>query len=243
MDDAALAALKPADLRAFLTVRRAEGLGNASAARELSAVRAFLAFAAAESGREAALPRLKGPKKPRSVPRPVSPDEAVSLAEQAADGASEPWIAARDLAVLLLLYGSGLRVAEALGLTGAALPLGEALIVTGKRNKTRVVPLLPTVRRGDRGVSRALPLARGEGRALVPRRARRPAARRDRPARGDEGAARARPVGADDAARACATASPPICSAAAPICARSRSCSAMPASPRPRSTPRSTPRI
>jgi integrase/recombinase XerC len=144
--DASLAALKPADLRAFLTVRRAEGLGNASAARELSAVRAFLAFAAAESGREASLPRLKGPKKPRSVPRPVSPDEAISLAEEAADGAREPWIAARDLAVLLLLYGSGLRVAEALGLTGAALPLGEAIAVTGKRNKTRIVPLLPTVR-------------------------------------------------------------------------------------------------
>ena len=143
---AALASLTPADLRAFLTVRRAGGLGNASAARELSAVRAFLAFAAAESGREPNLPRLKGPKKPRSVPRPISPDEAVSLAEEAADGASEPWIAARDLAVLLLLYGSGLRVAEALSLTGAALPLGEAIAVTGKRDKTRVVPLLATVR-------------------------------------------------------------------------------------------------
>ena len=138
--------MTPADLRAFLTVRRAGGLGNASAARELSAVRAFLAFAAAESGREPNLPRLKGPKKPRSVPRPISPDEAVSLAEEAADGASEPWISARDLAVLLLLYGSGLRVAEALSLTGAALPLGEAIAVTGKRDKTRIVPLLATVR-------------------------------------------------------------------------------------------------
>ena len=146
VDDAALTALRPADLRAFLTVRRAEGLGNSSAARELSAVRAFLAFAAAEAGREAALPRLKGPKRPRSVPRPVSPDEAISLAGQAAEDANLPWIAARDLAVLLLLYGSGLRVAEALGLTGAALPLGEALAVTGKRNKTRIVPLLPMVR-------------------------------------------------------------------------------------------------
>src|SRR6185295_11856711 len=131
--------LRPADLRAFLTVRRAEGLGNASAARELSAVRGFLAFAAAESGREAAPPRLKGPKVPRGVPRPISPEEA-------AEDAKEPWIAARDLAVLLLLYGSGLRVAEALGLAGAALPLGEALAVTGKRNKTRIVPLLPMVR-------------------------------------------------------------------------------------------------
>jgi len=146
VDDAALADLKPTDLRAFLTVRRAEGLGNASAARELSAVRGFLAFAAAEAGRESALPRVKGPKRPRSVPRPISPDEAVSLAEQAAEDAGEPWIAARDLAVLTLLYGSGLRVAEALGLTGEALPLGEALVVTGKRNKTRVVPLLAPVR-------------------------------------------------------------------------------------------------
>jgi len=146
IDDAALTALRPADLRAFLTRRRAAGLGNASAARELSAVRGFLAFAAAEAGRDAAVPRLKGPKKARSVPRPISPDEAVALAEEAADDAAEPWLATRDLAVLLLLYGSGLRVAEALGLTGAALPLGETLIVTGKRNKTRIVPLLPQVR-------------------------------------------------------------------------------------------------
>lgn len=146
VDDAALAALRPADLRAFLTVRRAAGLGNSSAARELSAVRGFLAFAAAESGREASVPRMKGPRKARSVPRPISPDEAVALAEEAGDDAALPWIAARDFAVLTLLYGSGLRVAEALGLTGAALPLGEALIVTGKRGKTRVVPLLPSVK-------------------------------------------------------------------------------------------------
>jgi integrase/recombinase XerC len=146
VDGAALAALKPADLRAFLTVRRQQGLGNSSAARELSAVRGFLAFAAAETGSQDAPPRLKGPKKARSVPRPISPDEAVSLAEEAGDDASEPWIAARDFAVLTLLYGSGLRVAEALGLTGAALPLGETLSVLGKRNKMRIVPLLVPVR-------------------------------------------------------------------------------------------------
>jgi integrase/recombinase XerC len=146
VEKAALLTLAPADLRAYLTRRRAEGLSNSSAARELSAVRGFLAFAAAEQGVQAATPRVKGPKRPRSVPRPISPDEAVSLAEEAGEDASEPWIAARDEAVLMLLYGSGLRVAEALGLTGAALPLGEALLVTGKRNKTRVVPLLPQVR-------------------------------------------------------------------------------------------------
>lgn len=146
VDQAALAGLEPRDLRAFLAHRRGEGLGNSSAARELSAVRGLLAFAAAERGGEPGLPRLKGPKRPRSVPRPVAPDDVLALAEEAGEDASAPWVAARDYAVLLLLYGSGLRVAEALSLSGAALPLGEALSVTGKRAKTRIVPLLDPVR-------------------------------------------------------------------------------------------------
>jgi integrase/recombinase XerC len=146
VDQASLKALQASDLRAFLTRRRAEGLGNSSAARELSAMRGFLGFAAGERGGEVALPRLKGPKRPRSVPRPISPDEAMALAEESGEQAAEPWIAARDFAVLLLLYGSGLRVAEALGITGEALPLGESLAVTGKRGKTRIVPLLDPVR-------------------------------------------------------------------------------------------------
>ena len=164
-----LAGLQAADLRAFLTSRRASGLGNASAARELSAVRGFLGFVAREQGSEAALPRLRAPKKARSVPRPVSPDEAVSLAEEVAEAANAEWIAARDYAVLMLLYGCGLRVAEALSLTGAVLPLGEAITVTGKRSKTRVVPLIrPVAEAVERyvalcpyGVTRDAPLFRG----------------------------------------------------------------------------------
>jgi integrase/recombinase XerC len=169
VDGAALCALSAADLRAFLTSRRASGLGNASAARELSAVRGFLGFVAAEQGSREALPRLRAPKKARSVPRPISPDEVAALAEAVEEDAAEEWIAARDYAVLMLLYGSGLRVAEALGLTGAALPLGEALLVTGKRNKTRIVPLLPQVRSAldlylslcPYAVEKAQPLFRG----------------------------------------------------------------------------------
>ena len=115
----------------------------ASAARELSAVRGFLAFTGAG---DKTAPRMRGPRVQRGVPRPVSPADAVALAEDAADAVDTPWIAARDLAVLLLLYGAGLRVGEAMGLTGAALPLGETLSVTGKRAKTRIVPLLPKVR-------------------------------------------------------------------------------------------------
>ena len=146
VDGEGLAGLTPADLRAFLAFRRAAGLGNASAARELSAVRAFLVFAAEEGGGQASVPVLKGPKQQRNVPRPVAPDDVLALADEAEAAASQPWIGARDLAVLLLLYGSGLRVAEALGLTGAALPLGDVLSVTGKRAKTRIVPLLAPVR-------------------------------------------------------------------------------------------------
>ena len=141
-----LLGLEASDLRAFLAKRRGEGLGNNSASRELSAVRGFLVFASGEAGNSAVPPRLRGPKKARSVPRPVSPDEAMALADEVSEDASNEWIAARDFAVLTLLYGAGLRVAEALGLTGRSLPLSDALIVTGKRNKTRVVPLLPQVR-------------------------------------------------------------------------------------------------
>lgn len=158
---AMLRELEVADLRAFLADRRQGGLTNRSTARELSALRGFLAFAAERAGEQADIPRIKGPKLKPGVPRPVSPDEAVALAEDVAAQADEPWIAARDWAVLLLLYGAGLRVGEALGLTGAALPLGETLSVTGKRDKTRVVPLLDKVREAIEDYVKLCPYAIG----------------------------------------------------------------------------------
>lgn len=142
-----LAALDAGALRGHLASRRQDGIGNVSAARELSALKAFLIFAREKAGiAQASAPRVKGPRVKKGLPRPVTPDEAVGLAEGVQDDASEPWIGARDRAVLLLLYGAGLRIAEALSLTGAALPLGETLMVTGKGGKQRVVPLLPKVR-------------------------------------------------------------------------------------------------
>ena len=142
----ALLQIAPVDLRAFLGHRRGEGLGPSSAARELSAVRAFLRFAAEDVGEQPQLPRPRAPRRPRTLPRPAAPDDCTALAQDAADFASAPWIGARDLAVLLLLYGSGLRVAEAMALTGRCLPLGATLRVIGKRSKPRVVPLIPAVR-------------------------------------------------------------------------------------------------
>jgi integrase/recombinase XerC len=142
----AFGSLNSAEMRAFLAQRRSEGLGASSAARELSAVRAFLRYAADQEGRVAQLPRTRSPKRPRTLPRPASPEDAIGLAEDAAAAASVPWIGARDLAILLLLYGAGLRVAEALSLTARDLPIGSSLRVTGKRSKTRIVPVVPAIR-------------------------------------------------------------------------------------------------
>jgi integrase/recombinase XerC len=146
-DWSALAGMDAAALRAQLASRRAEGIGNVSAARELSALKAFLAFAREQAGHDgAAPPRVRGPRIKKGLPRPVTPDEAINLAEAVDVAAAENWIGARDRAVLLLLYGAGLRIAEALSLTGADLPLGETLRVTGKGGKQRIVPILPIVR-------------------------------------------------------------------------------------------------
>lgn len=143
IDAAEIKALKQPDIRSYLAFRRGDGLTNNSAARELSALRAFLKFV---GGDEAQIPKIKGPKVKRGVPRPASPDDILALAGDAQDSASEDWVGARDWAVLLLLYGSGLRISEALDLTADTLPLSDTLRVTGKRSKVRIVPLLPKVR-------------------------------------------------------------------------------------------------
>ncbi|QIG79271.1 tyrosine recombinase XerC [Stakelama tenebrarum] len=182
---AELAKVSAADLRAYLAARRGEGLTNVSAARELSAVRGFLKFA---GGGDIEMPRVRGPRVKKGVPRPVSPQEAMALAEEASEDAAEPWIAARDWAVLLLLYGAGMRIGEAVGLTGAVLPLGETLRVTGKRGKTRIVPLLPQVREAVEayaaqtpwGVSKDAPLFRGAKGGPLPPGAIRKAVRKAR---------------------------------------------------------------
>lgn len=144
-----LARIDATTLRNHMAERRADGLGNVSAARELSALKSFIAFAREQAGEaDTSRPRLRGPRVKKGLPRPVTPDEAVNLAEMVADDAGVPWIAARDRAVLLLLYGAGMRIAEALALPASTLPLGETVVITGKGGRQRVVPLLPIVREG-----------------------------------------------------------------------------------------------
>ena len=163
IDRPVLAKLTAADLRAFLAYRRTDGLTNRSTARELSAVRNFLRFAL---GEDAVIPMLKGPRVPRSLPRPIDPEAVLALAGDAADSARDSWVGARDWAVLLLLYGCGLRVSEATGLTGDVLPLGQTLRVTGKRNKVRQVPLLANVREAIEGYLELCPYLQAKGEPL-----------------------------------------------------------------------------
>ncbi|MEM7423251.1 MAG: tyrosine recombinase XerC, partial [Pseudomonadota bacterium] len=131
------------DLRAWMASRRRSGLSARSLARELSAVRSFYHWLDRAHDLECpAIHNIRSPKVPARLPRPVSPDDARRLIAASGHHA-EPWIAARDSAVLTLLWGSGLRISEALGLRQSDAPLGDVIRVTGKGGKVREVPLLP----------------------------------------------------------------------------------------------------
>ena len=143
-----LAALHPADVRAFLAARRADNIGSRSLMRALAGIRAFGRFLERTGkGRLAALAAVRGPKLGKTLPRPLPIDAAKRMADPtlpAGDG-REVWIHARDAAVLGLLYGCGLRVAEALGVRRTAFDGRDALTVTGKGRKQRMVPLIAPV--------------------------------------------------------------------------------------------------
>ena len=141
-----LAKLSAADIRAFITQRRAEGLASRSVRRALSAVRSFFRFLTREGILENPAPRaVRGPRVAKSLPRPLSVDDAARTLEEAGEH-DIAWIAARDTALLTLLYGAGLRISEALSLRRGDVPFGETLTILGKRAKERVVPMLPVVR-------------------------------------------------------------------------------------------------
>lgn len=146
-DLAALSGLKAADYRAWMAARRRDGLSARSLARELSAVRGFFRYVQRRWGIDApGLLVVEGPKLPRSKPKPVSEDAAARLLDEAGHRGGEAWVEARDAALVALLYGCGLRLSEALSLTGSDTPLPQSLRITGKGNKTRIVPVLPAVR-------------------------------------------------------------------------------------------------
>ena len=147
----ALARLAPADVRAFMAARRAHGIGGRSLMRGLAGARSFARFLERDhKGKVAALSAVRAPRIAKTLPKPLAVAAAtrVTDTELRAGEEREPWVLARDAAVLALLYGSGLRISEALGLkprdvAGAR----DSLTVTGKGNKARMVPVLPQVSR------------------------------------------------------------------------------------------------
>jgi integrase/recombinase XerC len=151
VDLAALAELRPADLRAWLADRTLKRrLARSSSARALSAVRSLFRFLdRSDRLHNAGIAAVRGPKLPHSVPKALSTRDTFDLLADAAGQARKPWIAARDVAVLTLIYGCGLRIAEALGLNRDEAPPkgpgGDAMIVRGKGGKQRLVPVLPVV--------------------------------------------------------------------------------------------------
>jgi integrase/recombinase XerC len=145
-DERTLAKLESADIRAFITARRKDGLGPRGVRRVLSSVRSFFRYLEREEIlANPAARAVRTPKLARTLPRPLSEQDAARTLEAARDNDVE-WLAARDAALLTLLYGAGLRISEALSLKRADAPLGEWLTILGKRSKERLIPVLPVVR-------------------------------------------------------------------------------------------------
>jgi integrase/recombinase XerC len=147
----ALAGIEPRDVRAFMASRRSDGIGSRSLMRSLAGARSFARFLERNGkGKVGALAAVRAPKVPKTLPKPLTVSSAKRLTDVGlrAGEEREPWVFARDAAILALLYGSGLRISEALGLTREAVPApgqGDSITVRGKGNKARMVPVLHMV--------------------------------------------------------------------------------------------------
>jgi integrase/recombinase XerC len=162
-----LAALKPADFRGFLAQRVASGLKPASNARALSTLRGFFGhLARAGLGSNPHIAALRGPKVPRSLPKALNVADAGLVLDSIDELEDKPWVVARDTAVLTLLYGAGLRIDEALGLSRKAAPLGDMLRIVGKGKKARDVPVLAACRDAVEAYTKLCPHKLGPNDAL-----------------------------------------------------------------------------
>lgn len=184
---AALLALKTADFRAWLARKGMDGLSRTSQARALSTVRGFFRYLERHGhGTNPHVAALRTPRLPRSVPRPLAEDEALDVVAHALTLDERPWIAKRDVALFALLYGCGLRIGEALSLNRKDAPRRDSVLVRGKGNKERQVPVLPAVREALVEYLAACPFASGpdgplfmgaRGKRLSPREVQRQMAR------------------------------------------------------------------
>ena len=159
VDARALAKLSAADIRAFITHRRAQDLGPRGVQRALAAIRGFFRYLAREGIADNAAPRaIRTPRIPRTLPRPLSVTDMDRTIAEA--GTREiDWLAARDTALLTLLYGAGLRISEALAMKRRDVPFGVSLSIVGKGRKERVVPVLSAVRDAVADYAAKIPFA------------------------------------------------------------------------------------
>ena len=204
----ALARLAPLDVRAFLAARRADGIGSRSLMRMLAGVRSFARFLERNGkGKVGALAAVRTPKVAKTLPKPLAIAAAKRMADTDLRAGEErdPWILARDAAVLALLYGSGLRISEALALKRSDIPApggGDVITVTGKGNKARMVPVLAKVTELAADYIALCPHQLPPDGPLVRRRQGRPALPAHHPACDGAPARRARPAGERDTTRA-----------------------------------------
>ena len=141
-----LETLRPADFRSYLAQRHGRGLARTSTARALSSLRGFFRYLErAGFVANAAIHGVRTPKVPKSIPKALDKEQALEAVDAVGELSDEPWVAKRDIAMLTLLYGCGLRIGEALGLDRHEAPDGDAMIITGKGGKERLVPVLPVV--------------------------------------------------------------------------------------------------
>ena len=179
----AIARIDTRTMQAWMAHERGRGLSARSLARALSAVKGFVAWMAERDGFDPTdVLMRRAPRSRAKLPRPLEEDNARSLLEAVGQHAKTPWVALRDHAVVLLLYGCGLRISEALGLQGVDLPLGETLRVRGKGRKERLVPVVPVTRQAMKAYVDACPFEIGgngpvfrgvRGGALSPRQVQR----------------------------------------------------------------------
>jgi integrase/recombinase XerC len=154
--------LTTADFRSYLARRSNEGLARSSTARAMSTLRGFFHFLdRAGLAHNAAIGGVRTPKVPTSVPKALTEADALEAVEAIADVSDTPWVAKRDVALLTLLYGCGLRIGEALGLNRGQAPRGDSMVITGKGNKQRLVPILPVVAEAVADYLRACPYPHG----------------------------------------------------------------------------------
>jgi integrase/recombinase XerC len=164
-----LADLRPSDMRGFLAERRKSGAGPRTLARSLAAIRSLVRHLERKGlAASAGLAATHAPRQPKTLPKPLPAAQALAVTKAETQLHDEPWIAARDAAVLSLLYGCGLRISEALSLTRTQTEDGRAatIRVIGKGGKTRIVPVLPAVRQAIADYLRLLPFAVPAGESM-----------------------------------------------------------------------------